>query len=154
MTDNQKRPSAKPAPTAAVRFRELVGWWAEELGHHHVPLQEHTTDIHGFLSPDAVHHDLIQSVVRNVYRANNCSHLDALITLEDTFTALGRTREGLLSSAAADIDQIDLLDNIGWHTRQYFASKSEPVEAAIAPAGDSGRRDAGVVSLPGVSAYR
>ena len=103
-----------------VRFRELVTWWADRLGRHHVPVSDSTDNINEFLGPDAVHHELIQKVVRTVYCANNCGHLDACILLEDTFTALGQVREALVNSARADVDQINLLDNIGWHTRQYF----------------------------------
>jgi len=102
------------------RFRELIAWWADHLGRHHVPVQDQTEDINNLLSHDAVHHDLIQEIVRGVYCVNRCGHLDANINLEDTFTALGRVREKLLQSRRSDVDQINLLDNIGWCTRQYF----------------------------------
>ena len=116
------------------RFRELVAWWADRLGRHHVPLREHTDNINDFLAPDAVHHELIQRVVRVVYRANSCGHLDAVISLDSTFTALGQVRMGLADSPQADIDQINFLDNLGWHTNQYFDFKphvTEPAKATV-----------------------
>ena len=116
----------------SARFRELVVWWADRLGRQHIPLREHTDNINDFLAPDAVHHELIQRVVRAVYRANNCGHLDAVVSLENTFTALGHVRVGLADSTRADIDQINLLDNLGWHTNQYFGFKPGATESAKA----------------------
>lgn len=116
-------------PTAAAsgdttRFRQMVEWWTEHLGRHQVPLHDRAEDINCLLGSDAVHHDLIKEVVRKVYCANRCSHLDAGVSLEDTFTVLGQMQETLLSSPHADVDQMNLLDSIGWHTRQYFELSS------------------------------
>lgn len=119
-----------------ARFRELVSWWADRLGRHQVPLREEHGDINDLLSHDAVHHDLIHEIVRRVYSQNRCGHLDALIELEDTFTALGHVREKLLKSTLSDVDQINLLDDIGWYTRQYFGRVpgGQPAAAANDPA--------------------
>ena len=102
-------------------FRSLIAWWSERLGEHHVPLRRRTDSIHDLLDHDAVHHDLIKAIVRRVYRENRCGHLDAPVSLAATFTALGSIRCQLISEDSADIDQVDLMDSIGWHTRQYFA---------------------------------
>jgi len=112
-------------------------------------MRDHFDDINDLLSPDAVHNELIQSIVRTVYCVNRCGHLDAKITMEDTFTALGRIRTSLLKSERSDVDQIDLLDNIGWYTRQYFGSAQKEAEptAAIVDAGEN----AG--SIPGKQVY-
>lgn len=127
------------ATNDVARFRQLVIWWADQLGRQHIPLREHTDDINDFLGPDAVHHELAQQIVRAVYRANNCGHLDAAISLDKTFTALGQVRVILINSIRADIDQINLLDNIGWQTSQYFglkptANASTNAEVELAPA--------------------
>ena len=131
--------------TKTSRFRELVAWWADRLGRHQVPLVDDTDNINDFLGPDAVHHELIQKVVRSVYRANNCGHLDACILLEETFTALGQVRVALIDSAQADVDQINLLDNIGWQTRQYFGL--EPETGSPVPALESQPTDAQILSF-------
>lgn len=110
----------------ANRFRQLVEWWSEHLGKHQVPVHEAAEDIHSFMMPDAVHHELIQDVVRRVYCANKCGHLGASITLEQTFTALGAIRHALMIAPDADVDQVNLLDEIGWHTRQYFNRPLDP----------------------------
>lgn len=104
------------------------------MGQHHIPLREHTNSINDLLAPDAVHHELIQQIVRAVYRANSCGHLDAAVSVEATFTALGQTRLGLTNSPQADIDQINLLDNLGWYTNQYFQPIPDAVEPAAAEA--------------------
>lgn len=122
-----------------VSFRALVAWWAESLGRHHIPLREHSNDINNLLAPDAVHHELIQAVVRKVYCANKCGHLGAGVSLEDTFTALGQMRLNLLRCGRADIDQINLLDDIGWHTRQYFGG----MQGEVAPPDIEFETDAG-----------
>ena len=61
-----------------------MAWWADRLGRHHVPLRDEVDDINELLSPDAVHHELIQEIVRKVYCLNQCGHLDAEISLENT----------------------------------------------------------------------
>lgn len=135
-----------------VNFKELIGCWAESLGRHQIPLQDQALDINTLLGPDAVHHELIQAVVRKIYCANRCGHLEAPVDLEDTFSALGQIRAGLLGSAEADVDQIDLLDSIGWYTRQYFGLKSE--SAARAAAELPGPTDNEELAVSGIGAYR
>ena len=126
-------------PGQIARFRELVSWWADRLGRHQVPLREGVEDIRDLLTHDAVHHELIQEIVRGVYCRNRCGHLDAAINLEETFSALGRVREKLLQSRRSDVDQINLLDNIGWYTRQYFgpAHETQRAREVCEPADDA-----------------
>ncbi|MDJ0956313.1 MAG: hypothetical protein QNI91_05640 [Arenicellales bacterium] len=145
ITVNEQTKNLTLKQTKTARFRELVTWWADRLGRHQVPLIDNTDNINDFLGPDAVHHDLIQNVVRSVYRANNCGHLDACILLEETFTALGQVRVALIDSAQADVDQINLLDNIGWQTRQYFGL--EPETSSPTPKLDAQPSDAKIVSF-------
>ena len=123
MTETAKHPPLADAGEA--RFRDLVTWWAERVGRHHIPLCDGMEDINNLLGPDAVHHELVHQVVRQVYRANRCGHLGAGISLEQTFTALGQVREALLNSVGADVDQIDLLERLGWFTRQFFGGSAE-----------------------------
>ena len=147
---NEQTKNLKLETNKAVRFRELITWWADRLGRHQVPVADHTDNINNFLSPDAVHHDLIQKVVRSVYCANNCGHLDAVILLEETFTALGQERETLINSAQADVDQINLLDNIGWQTRQYFGL--EPESSSLTSKLDSQQTEAEILPISRVRA--
>jgi len=135
----------------ATRFRELVAWWTEQLGRHHIPLREHFDDINDMLSPDAVHHELIREIVRTVYCVNHCGNPGAEVTMEDTFTALGQVRRKLLKSAQSDVDQINLLDNIGWYTREYFGPGTDQNDTARAAAAgrEAGRaRRAAAVAGP------
>jgi hypothetical protein len=130
MKQQTEQSAARPGHSA--RFRELIVWWADQMGRHHVPLQDETRDINDLLSHDAVHHELIQEIVRGVYCQNRCGHLDAAISVEDTFTALGRVREKLLQSMQSDVDQINFLDNLGWCTRQYFGPGQDEAVASTA----------------------
>ncbi len=129
MTAKVKDSVQRPLKEGQARFRDLIAWWADQLGRHHIPFKEHTADINDLLAPDAVHHELIQQVVRAVYRANGCGHLNAAISLDPTFSALGQVRSGLSNSPRADIDQINLLDNLGWHTSQYFGCRQDAIES-------------------------
>lgn len=105
---------------AAVSFRALVSRLADHVGRHHIPVNDHASDIHELLGADAVHHDLIRRVIRRIYKANRCAHLDALIYPAPTFTVLGQIRSELAASTRTDVDQINLVDEIGWATRGIF----------------------------------
>lgn len=102
------------------RFRALVMQLAEHVGRQHIPVNEDAENIHDLLGADAVHHELIKRVVRKVYKANHCGHLDSVIDPEPTFTVLGEIRRELTSSQFSDIDQINLIDAIGEAVRVWL----------------------------------
>jgi hypothetical protein len=55
-----------------------------------------------------------------IYRRNGCGHLDARVQPAPTFAALGEIRWRLSRCSDTDIDQINLLDEVGWSLRQIF----------------------------------
>lgn len=105
-----------------LTFRQLIVQLAHCIGLHQIPVQAQASDIHNFLGADAVHDALIKRVTQNVYRANCCGHLDAAVSPRATFAALGRIRGELSQCRRADIDQVNLLDTIGWVVRDVFAN--------------------------------
>ncbi len=105
-----------------LTFRTLMVELAHRIGDHHLPVYAGAADIHAFLGADAVHHELIAQVVRQVYKANRCGHLDAAVTSRPTFAVLGRIRGRLSQCVQSDIDQVNLLDMLGWATREIFAN--------------------------------
>jgi len=103
-----------------ITFRELILHLAREIGRHQIPVHAQAHDIHEFVGSDSVHHELVRDAVRAVYKANRCGHLDAPVYATQTFNALGIIRRRLSQSESTDIDQINLVDNIGWIVRKLL----------------------------------
>lgn len=106
---------------ASVTFRNLIRHLAEAIGRHYIPVRSRATDIHEFIGPDSIHHELVKNLVRAIYKANRCGHLDAPVHAAETFNALGNLRARLSQSGRADVDQINLIDDIGWTVRELLA---------------------------------
>ena len=103
-----------------VTFRNLIRHLADAIGRHHIPVRSRATDIHEFIGPDSIHHELVNNLVRAIYKANRCGHLDAPVHAAETFNALGSIRARLSRSGRADVDQINLIDDIGWTVRELL----------------------------------
>lgn len=119
-------------------FLALVERLSERIGHHQVPLRPDASEIDELLAPDGVHHELITTCVRSIYRANRCGHLGAGIDPASTFSALGGIRGELLRSARTDVHQIELLDALGAEIAEFFDEHAGPAwhsrETGAAPA--------------------
>ncbi len=111
------------------------------IGRHQLSLNESAMRPKELVAPDAVHYDLVKKIALNVYRANRCFHINAPIDRQRTFDALGTIQGELLQSDRTDIDQMNLVHEIGIHCAEFFDSRSdspakrvrnfEPVESAI-----------------------
>ncbi len=125
-----------------VTFRNLIRHLADAIGRHHIPVRTRATDIHEFIGPDSIHHELVNGLVRAIYKANRCGHLDAPVRAAETFNALGNLRARLSQSGHADVDQINLIDDIGWTVREQLdrgaGNASDPnaghIEPSVEPA--------------------
>lgn len=107
-----------------IQYRTLMIRLADIIGRHQLPIRTHAADIKEILDGDPVHYDLVQEVVRTIYRAGRCSHLDAEIRAETVFNCLGVIRGRLLADSETDVDQINLLEELGWAARVLFAAPS------------------------------
>ncbi len=103
-----------------VTFRNLIRHLADAIGRHHIPVRTRAPDIHEFIGPESIHHELVTDLVRAIYKANRCGHLDAPVHAAETFNALGNLRARLSQSGRTDIDQINLIDDIGWTVRELL----------------------------------
>jgi len=103
-----------------MTFRELVCWLAERIGHHQIPVRDTASDIHGFLGPEGVHHDLIKRTVRSLYRANRCGHLDARVQAGPSMEVLHTLRHELRGGGVADVDQVALADQLCEHAAEFL----------------------------------
>ena len=116
--------------STTITFRQLLVELADRIGSQHFPVRENACEIADVLRPDAVHAELIKRVVRDVYRANHCGHLDASIDSDCTFDALGKIRGAIARHENTDIDQLNLLEDIGSQLSDLFETR--PIAAAPA----------------------
>lgn len=116
-----------------IEYRELMTRLAEVVGRHQLPINTDAADINEILDGDPVHYELARDVVRSIYRSGRCSHLDAKVRAEAVFNSLGGIRGRLLADHQTDVDQINLLEELGWATRLVFSTT--PIE----PTRTSGR---------------
>jgi len=92
------------------------------VGRHHLPINPDAVDINDILDGDPVHYDLARQVVRTIYRSGRCGHLDAEVRAETVFNSLGDIRGRLVADHDTDVDQINLLEELGWASRVLFAA--------------------------------
>lgn len=104
-----------------IQYRALMTRLAELVGHHQLPIKPDAADINEILEGDAVHYELVREVVRAIYRSSRCSHLDAEVRAETVFNSLGGIRGRLIAAGDTDIDQVNLIEDLGWASRAVFA---------------------------------
>lgn len=135
---------APPATTRSIPFRTALVALVDRLGKHQLSICERAQEIHDLIEPDAVHPDLVRRIVRTIYKANRCCHLDAPIYIEPTLDSIGAVRGTLLRRSGTDVQQLDLVDEIGLHLVGLF-NASPPAapgpRRAIAPATETPRSD-------------
>jgi len=130
MQSNRKRADIarrrrRRARFGSPTFRQLVMRLSERIGRHQIPADPDATEIASIVGPDGIHPAIIPGVLRDVYRANGCGHLDARIRLEPTFEALGAAWQRLRRGDRTDVEQIELIETLGTEVRAFFAAQQE-----------------------------
>ncbi|MBS1270216.1 MAG: hypothetical protein MAG794_01171 [Gammaproteobacteria bacterium] len=120
-----------------IEYRQLMTRLAEAVGRHQLPVKTDATDINDILDGDPVHYGLVHEVVRAIYRSGRCHTLDAEVRAETVFNSLGGVRGRLLAERETDIDQINLLEELGWASRVLFAAPP-PSGETCRPESDAG----------------
>jgi hypothetical protein len=131
-----------------IQYRVLMTRLAEFVGHHQLPVKADAADINDILEGDPVHSELIREVVRSIYRSGRCSHLDAEVRAETVFNSLGGIRGRLFADGDTDVDQINLLEELGWASRALFAPGPGGAAGAETEAGTGDRERPVVVPHP------
>jgi len=132
-----------------IRYRTLMVRLADLVGRHQLPVNTEADDINEFLDGDPVHYELIRDIVRSIYRSGRCSHLDSEVRAETVFNSLGDIRGQLLADRDTDIDQINLLEELGWASRVLFAAPAPRREdPGTSPDGGADEQDDEPVVLP------
>ena len=73
-----------------MTFRQYIQLLAEKIGMHQIPVIANANEIKHFLAEDAVHHQFVTTLVRQIYKSNHCGHLDAIIDQVKTLSLLGK----------------------------------------------------------------
>lgn len=93
-----------------MTFRQYIHHLAKNIGLHQIPVVLDATEIRYFLAEDAVHHEFVTTLVRDIYKKNLCGHLDAAIDNKKTLSLLGKVRADLLAENNSDICKIRLMN--------------------------------------------
>lgn len=115
---SKKRPKNKAVPYAT--FRKLVSTLADKIGHHQIPVEQTAMHPAALITSDAIHYDIVKKLTRSIYRANNCYHLNAPVYFESTFDAIGKIYGEVVNSDDSDIDQVNLIHQIGIVAAEFF----------------------------------
>ncbi|GMR05949.1 MAG: hypothetical protein BMS9Abin25_0528 [Gammaproteobacteria bacterium] len=93
-----------------MTFRQYIHQLAKKIGLHQIPVVLDATEIRYFLAEDAVHHEFVTTLVRDIYKKSFCGHLDAVIDNKKTMSLLGMVRAALLAENKTDICKIRLMN--------------------------------------------
>jgi len=116
-----------------MTFREYIQQLATRIGLHQIPVVLDATEIRYFLAEDAVHHNFVTTLVREIYKNNMCGHLDADIDRKKTLSLLGNIRTKQLAETEADICRIRLINQLCEASSEILAYENQrPVVAGSA----------------------
>ena len=101
-------------------FRQFAKVLSDSIGQHQIPIIEDSDHPGSFISSEAIHYELVKRIFRSIYKANHCYHLNAPVTFLPTFDVLGKIHVELTNSGTSDIDQVNLLHDIGEIAADYF----------------------------------
>ena len=101
-----------PGDRRTMTFRQYIHLLAEKVGLHQLPVVPNANEIRYFLAEDAVHHQFVTTLVRDIYKRNRCGHLDANIDPAKTMSLLGTIRSALLTEKDADICRVRLMNQL------------------------------------------
>ena len=125
-----------------MNFRRFITALADRIGQHQIPVDSNANEIRYFLRHDAVHHDFITTLVRTIYRKNQCGHLDAVIDPHLTMKTIAGARDGLVKARDTDICQFRFVDALCHEARVLLMKAIRHDQLAQQPADQSARNKA------------
>ena len=120
--------------TRTPTYRQFLVQLAERVGRHQLPLRDGAAEIRAFLGPEGVHHELVSQLVRQIYRASRCGHLDAPLDPAATLDLLAMTAAATRRSPRADIDRVRLADELLAAAVELLGDERRRRPARTAPA--------------------
>ena len=108
-----------------MTFRKFIQLLADNIGLHQIPVIYGATEIRHFLAEDAVHHQLVTMLVKDIYKRNNCGHLDAAIDSTKTLQLLGTARATLLAGDDLDVCKFRFINQLCEYSYEILSSSSQ-----------------------------
>ena len=108
-----------------MTFRQFIQLLADNIGLHQIPVVHGATEIRYFLAEDAVHHQLVTMLVKDIYKRNNCGHLDAAIDSTKTLQLLGSTRATLLAEDDLDVCKFRFINQLCENSYEIFRHSAQ-----------------------------
>lgn len=99
---------------------------------HQIPVMANANEIRYFLSEDAVHHQFVTTLVREIYKINHCGHLDATIDQFKTLSFLGKLHADMLAKNEADICRVRLMSQLCEVSTAILGKQQQSV-ASVSP---------------------
>ncbi len=109
-----------------MNFRQLVQQLEDRIGYHQIPMNPAATGTRDLFESCPVHHELVKELMQAIYKANGCRQLTDPVRRLETFSALEPIRLQLLRSAKADVDQVELIDNLCSALDEAFGASEPP----------------------------
>lgn len=113
-----------------MTFRQYIQMLAESIGLHQIPVVNQATDIRYFIAEDGVHHQLVTTLIRGIYKKSSCGHLDAIIDPEKTLSHLGKTRSAMLREKDTDICRVRLMNQL-CEVSRLILGQEKPVRTSL-----------------------
>lgn len=95
-----------------ITFRTLCAHLSERIGRHYLPLDTDAHAIGELLEEGSAHHDLVKTLLHDLYATAGCRGLDDSAPLLPLLDCLGETRHAL-KERGGDVDQLCLIDDLG-----------------------------------------
>lgn len=127
-----------------MNFKELLEQLQDRIGYHQIPINPAATGTRDLFESCPVHHELIKDLLQAIYKANACRKLTDEVRRYETFSALEPIRLQVLRSGKADVDQVELIEELCGAIDLAFV-ESEPQRNSRSNSRD--QRSAEVISL-------
>ena len=111
------------------------------MGSVRIKINENASSINDFIHPDS---DSIKDIIRASYTRSQCYHLDSEVNVNDVLDILGEHAHQINGNLAADLLDIELLEEIAWHISERFINYIDIPQPTKSPDEETAR----IISFP------
>ena len=111
------------------------------MGNVRIQINDNASSINGFIHPDS---DFIKDIIRKSYTQSKCYHLESPINVNEILDILGEHAYQLNENLAADLLDIEFLEEIAWHIGERFINHIDLPKTKQ----NNHKKAAHVISLP------
>ena len=87
------------------------------MGNVRIQLNDNASSINDFIHPDS---HFIKKIIRESYTLSKCYHLESPVNVNKILDILGQHAYQLNENLAADLLDIEFLEEIAWHISERF----------------------------------